>query len=68
MQALTAELESLGVFHPLSQGFALLDALRGVKTIKQSGSNAGIRLKNALAISDVGERVSPTSPPAWGND
>jgi hypothetical protein len=125
VQASTAELESLGVFHPLSDGFALLDALRGVKTIKQSGSNAAtftfslaqamaqtpasrraalqsaihasgdiqsqtgsvvltssgtvrsesllivgagsnarIRLKNSLAISDVGERVLPTPPPA----
>ena len=125
MQAPTAELESLGVFHPLIDGFALLDALRGVKTIKQSGSNAatftfsldqamaqtpasrraalqsaihatgavrsqtgsvaltssgsvrsewlrivgagsnaGIRLENSLAISDVGEHVSPTPPPA----
>jgi len=125
VQAPTAQLETLGVFHPLSDGFALLDALRGVKTIKQSGSNAatftfslaqamaqtpasrraalqsaihangdiksqtgsvaltssgavrseslrivgagsnaGIQLQNTLAISDIGEHVSPTPPPA----
>lgn len=125
VQASIAQLESLGVFHPLSNGFALLDALRGVKTIKQSGpnaatftfslaqamaqtpasrraalqaaihasggiqsetgsvaltssgevrneslrvvgsgSNAGIQLQNSLAISNVGESVSPTTPPA----
>lgn len=125
VQASTAELQSLGVFHPLSDGFALLDALRGVKTIQQSGpnaatftfslaqamartpasrraalqsaihatgdiqsetgsvaltssgavrseslrivgagSNAGIQLQNSLAISNVGEHVSPTPPPA----
>jgi hypothetical protein len=124
VQAPTAALESLGVFHPLSDGLALLDALRGVKTIKQNGSNAatftfslnqamaqtpasrraalqsaihatgdirsqtgsvelsssgavrseslrivgagsnaGIQLQNSLAISDVGEHVSPTLPP-----
>ena len=126
VQAPTAKLESLGIFHPLSDAFAVLDALRGVKAIKQSGqngaatfsfslaeamlqtpasrrdalhaaihasgdiasetgsvaltssgavrsvslridgagSNAGLQVRSSLVISNVGEKVSPTSPPA----
>jgi hypothetical protein len=125
VQTSTTELESLGVFHRLSNAFALLDALRGVRTIRQSspnaakftfslsqamaqtpasrraalqeaihangniqsetgsvaltssgtvrseslridgkGSNGGIHLQASLAISNVGEAVSPNPPPA----
>jgi hypothetical protein len=125
VRASTSELESLGAFHPLSNSFALLDGLRGVKTIRQSGanaatftfslakamaetpasrraalqaainangdiqsetgsvalnpsgavrseslrvvgtgSNAGIRLETSLAISNVGEAVPSSPPPA----
>ncbi len=125
VEASTSELESLGVFHPLGNTFALLDALRGVTALRQSGpnaatftfslaqamadtpaarraalqaaihasgplqsqtgsvaltasglvrseslrvvgagTNAGIRLQSSLTISNVGETVSPTPPPA----
>lgn len=125
VQASTAELESLGAFHPLSDAFALLDALHGVRAIRQvapnaatftfslaeamahtpasrraalqaaihasgdiqsetgavvltpsgavrseslringGGSNGGLHLQASLAISNVGEDVSPAPPPA----
>jgi hypothetical protein len=125
VEASAAEFGRLGVFHPLGNTFAILDAMRGVRTIRQSGpdtatftfslaqamaqtpasrraalkaainangdiqsetgtvaltssgtvrseslrivgagSNAGIRLETSLAVSNIGETVSPTAPPA----
>jgi hypothetical protein len=61
VQASTARLEALGVFHPLRDTFAVLDALRGVKTIKQSDPNGAtftFSLAQAMAQTPESRRAA----------